>query len=116
VAPAAWLLTETEPDGSAVELFRGLCDVVTPEDGAVRTSHPWSTSQCRASRGTSYRVIALPGLVACGGGVHAEVKEDGENPPVGDACVGHPLRHQSEYVVLPLGELGQALLAGVAVE
>jgi hypothetical protein len=36
--------------------------------------------------------------------------------PFGDTSVGHPLRHQPEYLVLALGELSKAVLAGIAVE
>jgi hypothetical protein len=84
-------------------------------------------------------------LIACGCGAHAEVDEDGEDPPIGvltignveleqqppnmgfdgpfaedqpfgDTSVRHPLRHQPEHFVLTLGELGEAVLAGLAVE
>jgi hypothetical protein len=76
---------------------------------------------------------------------HAEVEKDGENPPIGvlnvgdveleeqppdvglngsfaedqpfgDTCVGHPLRHQPEYLVLALGELSKAVKASIPVE
>ena len=84
-------------------------------------------------------------LIACGCRAHAEVDEDGENPsigvltignveleqqapnmgfdgpfaedqPFGDTSVRHPLRHQPEHLVLTLGEPGEAVLPGLAVE
>ena len=39
-----------------------------------------------------------------------------EDQPFGDTGVGHPLGHQAEYLVLALGELSKAVLAGIAVE
>ncbi len=84
-------------------------------------------------------------MIACGCRAHAEVDEDSENPsigvltignveleqpppnmgfdgpftedqPFGDPSVRHPLGHQPEHLVLTLGELGKAVLAGLAVE